>query len=154
MKNFDDASFEIILDVAGIGMGHDGAIVSFHRNYSEYIDFRRRLTQTTFADPARFESFLIESQRQSAPSQSHLLVPVQACSANLTKKEQWKINHHVSHTRVLFLLLLLSPCQYFWFFPFFSENAIKIEVSPFPIGEYSFSFCSFSLESSIFQDFL
>lgn len=60
VKNFDDASFEIILDVAGIGMGHDGAIVSFHRNYSEYITFRKRLTQMAFADPAKFESFLVD----------------------------------------------------------------------------------------------
>jgi DNA-binding Lrp family transcriptional regulator len=60
VKNFDDVSFEIILDVAGMGMGYDGAIVSFHRSYSEYADFRRRLTQMTFADPSKFESFLID----------------------------------------------------------------------------------------------
>jgi DNA-binding Lrp family transcriptional regulator len=60
VKNFDAVSFEIVLDVAGIGMGHDGAIVSLHRSYSEYLDFKKRLMQTTLADPSRFESFLID----------------------------------------------------------------------------------------------
>jgi DNA-binding Lrp family transcriptional regulator len=60
VKNFDDVSFEIVLDVAGIGMGHDGAIVSFHKSYSEYVDFTKRLTQMAFADPSKFESFLID----------------------------------------------------------------------------------------------
>jgi DNA-binding Lrp family transcriptional regulator len=60
MKNFNDVSFEIILDVAGIGIGFDGAIVSFHRSYSEYADFKKRLAQMAFADPSKFESFLID----------------------------------------------------------------------------------------------
>jgi DNA-binding Lrp family transcriptional regulator len=60
VKNFDEVSFEIILDVAGLGMGHDGAILSFHRSYAEYVDFKRRLEQMTFADPSKFESFLID----------------------------------------------------------------------------------------------
>jgi DNA-binding Lrp family transcriptional regulator len=60
VKNFDDMSVEIILNVAGMGMGYDGAIISFHRSYSEYVDFRRRLMQMPFVDSSRFDSFIID----------------------------------------------------------------------------------------------
>jgi DNA-binding Lrp family transcriptional regulator len=96
VKNFDDVSFEIILDVAGIGMRHEGAIVSFHRNYSEYVDFKRRLTQMTFTDPSKFESFLIDLNDKRhhryltfAYLAQHLLQTVQ------TEKE----TEHVRHRR-------------------------------------------------------
>ena len=60
IRDFDDTSFEIILDVRGLGMEHDGAIVSVHRSYSEYVDFRNRLLHMPFVDPSKFESFLID----------------------------------------------------------------------------------------------
>jgi DNA-binding Lrp family transcriptional regulator len=60
VKNFVEMSSEIILDMAGLGMGHDGAILSFHRSYSEYVDFKKRIEQMTFADPSKFETFLID----------------------------------------------------------------------------------------------
>ncbi|HXX87530.1 MAG TPA: AsnC family transcriptional regulator [Candidatus Acidoferrum sp.] len=60
VKNFDDVTFEIVLDVRGMGMEHDGAIFSFHKNYSEYADFRRRLMAQPFVDPSSLESFIID----------------------------------------------------------------------------------------------
>ena len=60
LNNFDEVSLEIILDVRGIGMEHDGAIVSFHRNYSEYSDFKKRLMKTLFVNPSSLESFLVD----------------------------------------------------------------------------------------------
>ena len=60
VRDFDDPSLEIVLDVRGLGMGHDGTMVSFHRSYSDYNDFRRRLLQMPFVDPASLETFLID----------------------------------------------------------------------------------------------
>lgn len=60
VKGFDDPSLEIVLDVRGLGMGHDGTIISFHRSYSEYNEFRKRLLQMPFVDPTTFETFLID----------------------------------------------------------------------------------------------
>ncbi len=45
VKSFDDSAFEVILDERGMGMGYDGIIVSFHRNYSEYADFKNWIAQ-------------------------------------------------------------------------------------------------------------
>jgi len=60
VRDFDDASLEIVLDVRGLGMGHDGTMVSFHRSYSDYDAFRKRLMQMPFVDPATFETFLVD----------------------------------------------------------------------------------------------
>lgn len=60
VRDFDEQSLEIVVDARGLGMGHDGTIVSFHRSYSEYNDFRKRLLQMPFVDPTTFETFLID----------------------------------------------------------------------------------------------
>jgi len=60
VRSFDDSADEVVADVRGLGLGHDGSIVSFHRNYSEYADFKRRLLETAFVDPTSIESFLID----------------------------------------------------------------------------------------------
>jgi hypothetical protein len=41
-------------------MEYDGVIVSFHRSYSEYADFKRWIKQMPFIDASRLDSFLID----------------------------------------------------------------------------------------------
>jgi DNA-binding Lrp family transcriptional regulator len=59
IKSFEEKAFEVILDERGRGMGYDGIIVSFHRNYSEYSDFMSWIQQMPFIDAASLDSFLI-----------------------------------------------------------------------------------------------
>jgi DNA-binding Lrp family transcriptional regulator len=40
IRSFNETVFEVILDERGRGMEYDGVIVSFHRSYSEYADFK------------------------------------------------------------------------------------------------------------------
>ena len=60
IKSFDETAFEVILDERGRGMGYDGIIVSFHRNYSEYLEFKRWIMQMPFIDASRLDSFLLD----------------------------------------------------------------------------------------------
>jgi DNA-binding Lrp family transcriptional regulator len=57
VRCFDDSSDEIIADVRGIGLGHDGSIVSFHRNYSEYVEFKKRCLKRLSLIPLRLSLF-------------------------------------------------------------------------------------------------
>ncbi len=60
IQSFNEEAFEVILDEKGMGLGYDGIIVSFHRNYSEYIDFKRWVAEMPFIDANRLDSFLID----------------------------------------------------------------------------------------------
>jgi DNA-binding Lrp family transcriptional regulator len=60
VKSFNETAFEVILDERGRGMEYDGVIVSFHRSYSEYTDFKRWIKQMPFIDASRLDSFLID----------------------------------------------------------------------------------------------
>jgi DNA-binding Lrp family transcriptional regulator len=60
IKSFNERAFEVILDERGSGMEYDGIIVSFHRSYSEYADFKRWIKQMPFIDASRLDSFLID----------------------------------------------------------------------------------------------
>lgn len=60
VKSFKETAFEVILDERGRGMEYDGVIVSFHRSYSEYADFKRWIKQMPFIDASRLDSFLID----------------------------------------------------------------------------------------------
>ena len=60
VQNFNESAFEVILDERGRGMEYDGIIVSFHKSYSEYNDFKRWLKQMPFIDPSKLDSFLID----------------------------------------------------------------------------------------------
>lgn len=60
VKDFNDSAFEVILDERGMGMGYDGVIVSFHRNYSEYADFRKWIAQMPFINARKLDSFVID----------------------------------------------------------------------------------------------
>ena len=60
IKNFNETALEVILDERGRGMEYDGIIVSFHRSYSEYADFKRWMKQMPFIDASKLDSFLID----------------------------------------------------------------------------------------------
>jgi DNA-binding Lrp family transcriptional regulator len=60
IKNFNQTALEVILDERGRGMEYDGIIVSFHRSYSEYADFKRWMKQMPFIDASKLDSFLID----------------------------------------------------------------------------------------------
>lgn len=60
VRNFDDSAFEVILDKRGMGMGYDGIIVSFHRSFSEYADFKRWIKQMPFINASKLDSFLLD----------------------------------------------------------------------------------------------
>jgi hypothetical protein len=60
VKSFDDTAFEVVLDERGMGLGYDGIIVSFHRSYSEYTQFKSWIMQMPFINATKLDSFLID----------------------------------------------------------------------------------------------
>jgi len=60
VESFNETAFEVVLDERGRGMEYDGIIVSFHRSYSEYNDFKRWMKQMPFIDASKLDSFLID----------------------------------------------------------------------------------------------
>jgi DNA-binding Lrp family transcriptional regulator len=60
VESFDHPALEVILDERGTGMGYEGIIVSFHRSYSEYADFKRWIAQMPFINARRLDSFLLD----------------------------------------------------------------------------------------------
>jgi DNA-binding Lrp family transcriptional regulator len=60
IKSFNEKAFEVILDERGMGMEYDGVIVSLHRSYSEYANFKRWIKQMPFIEATRLDSFLID----------------------------------------------------------------------------------------------
>lgn len=53
-------SLEVVMNNRGSGMGYEGVIVSFHRNYGDYASFKRWLKQMPFFEPSGIDSFLID----------------------------------------------------------------------------------------------
>jgi DNA-binding Lrp family transcriptional regulator len=60
VQSFNEEAFEVILDERGMGLGYDGVIVSFHRDYAEYAQFKRWLAEMPFIDAAKLDSFIID----------------------------------------------------------------------------------------------
>ena len=60
VQSFNESAFEVVLDERGMGMGYDGIIISFHRNYSEYVKFKRLVASMPFIDAQRLDSFIID----------------------------------------------------------------------------------------------
>jgi DNA-binding Lrp family transcriptional regulator len=60
VQSFNEGAFEVILDEKGIGMGYDGIIVSFHRTFSEYLEFKKWIAQMPFIDQQKLDSFIID----------------------------------------------------------------------------------------------
>jgi DNA-binding Lrp family transcriptional regulator len=59
-EKYSDAVFEMVLNERGIGLGYDGIVVSFHRSYGEYADFKRWFRQIPFMNASKVESFIID----------------------------------------------------------------------------------------------
>jgi DNA-binding Lrp family transcriptional regulator len=60
VQSFKEEAFEVILDERGMGLGYDGIIVSFHRTFSEYVEFKKWIAQMPFIDQQKLDSFLID----------------------------------------------------------------------------------------------
>ena len=60
VESFNNEAFEVVLEKKGIGMGYDGIIVSFHRSYSEYADFKKSVKKMPFIDVNRLDSFVLD----------------------------------------------------------------------------------------------
>jgi Lrp/AsnC family transcriptional regulator for asnA, asnC and gidA len=56
----EKAPDEIVLFEKGMGGGYDGIIVSFHKNYSDYIRIIERIKEYPFVDASATMSFLID----------------------------------------------------------------------------------------------
>ena len=56
----EKAPDEIVLFERGMGGGYDGIIVSFHKNYSDYIRIIERIKEYPFVDASATLSFLID----------------------------------------------------------------------------------------------
>lgn len=56
----EKAPDEIVLFERGMGGGYDGIIISFHKNYSDYIRIIGRIKEYPFVDASATLSFLID----------------------------------------------------------------------------------------------
>jgi DNA-binding Lrp family transcriptional regulator len=56
----EKAPDEIVLFERGMGGGYDGIIISFHKNYSDYIRIIERIKEYPFVDASATLSFLID----------------------------------------------------------------------------------------------
>jgi DNA-binding Lrp family transcriptional regulator len=54
-----ESHYEVFMVERGIGLGHHGVIASFHEDYNAYIDFRDFLTQFSFLEIMRIDSFIV-----------------------------------------------------------------------------------------------
>jgi DNA-binding Lrp family transcriptional regulator len=59
-KSFDETAFQVVLNERGMGLSYAGIIVSFHRDYAEYADFKRWMKQLPFINASRLDSFIID----------------------------------------------------------------------------------------------
>jgi DNA-binding Lrp family transcriptional regulator len=60
VEAFNKSALQVILDERGLGMKFSGIIVSFHRSYSEYADFKKWIRQMPFIDASNLESFVLD----------------------------------------------------------------------------------------------
>jgi DNA-binding Lrp family transcriptional regulator len=58
-RGLREVSFGIVMVDRGLGFGYDGAILSFHEDYSGYEKYRAWLKHHSFLDLSAIESFLI-----------------------------------------------------------------------------------------------
>jgi DNA-binding Lrp family transcriptional regulator len=54
-----DTPFKTIMMERGTGLGYQGVLISFHQNYSAYLELKNYLRQFTFLKLDEIESFLI-----------------------------------------------------------------------------------------------
>jgi DNA-binding Lrp family transcriptional regulator len=59
------SNLNIFMLERGIGMGHDGVILSFHKDYATFTDLKKWLTQFEFLKISDIESFLINLEDET-----------------------------------------------------------------------------------------
>jgi DNA-binding Lrp family transcriptional regulator len=50
--------FEVVMLKRGIGLGYDGVLISFHKDYASYLELKNRFKQFTLLELSKLESFL------------------------------------------------------------------------------------------------
>jgi len=58
-KSLKRSPFATVMLERGQGLGYDGVIISYHKNYTSYIELRKILRQHTFLDLSNIETFMI-----------------------------------------------------------------------------------------------
>jgi DNA-binding Lrp family transcriptional regulator len=58
-RKINESAFAIVMLERGLGLGYDGVIMAFYRDYSEHLEHRKVLQQYPFLDLNGMESFLI-----------------------------------------------------------------------------------------------
>lgn len=54
------APSEMVIFQRGLGLDHDDVVVSFHRDYSDYLEFRKLSERYAFLDIGNTESFIVD----------------------------------------------------------------------------------------------
>ncbi len=58
-ETLESMPFEILMLERGMGMGYDGVILSYHKDYTSQMQFVRLLKETGFLDLDRFDIFRV-----------------------------------------------------------------------------------------------
>jgi hypothetical protein len=59
-ESFDARTFEVILNERGMGLGYERIVVSFHKDLTEYTNFRRWMQQMPFINASKLDSFIMD----------------------------------------------------------------------------------------------
>jgi DNA-binding Lrp family transcriptional regulator len=59
------SNLNVFMFERGMGMGHDGVILSFHKDYATFTDLKKWLTQFEFLKISNIESFLINLEDET-----------------------------------------------------------------------------------------
>jgi DNA-binding Lrp family transcriptional regulator len=54
------APFEIVMLQRGIGLGYEGVVISYHKDYSSYLNLIQWIKHFDFLEPTRVDSFLVD----------------------------------------------------------------------------------------------
>ena len=58
-ESLNRSAFATLMLERGHGLGYEGVIISYHENYTSYVELRRRLRQHMFLDLSNIETFMI-----------------------------------------------------------------------------------------------
>jgi hypothetical protein len=54
------APSEMVIFQRGLGLEHDAVVVSFHKDYSDYLEFKKLSERYAFLDIGNTESFIVD----------------------------------------------------------------------------------------------
>lgn len=58
-ESLKKSSFEVIMLERGLGLGYDGVLISYHKDYADHLNLINRLKQFDFLEVHKIDSFLI-----------------------------------------------------------------------------------------------